>query len=629
MTDFIGFTALTLLYTMAVIGWGGLVFRLTRQPDDSIVTGAAGRFILGLATLYVLFLALSLAGRLHRIEVGVVIGLGALACGVSIPAVFDRAALSAGALKTWRRMDLAIAGGVAFLVVTQWIFALTPLMFYDLLTYHFLAPAQFLSAGSLVHIPWNVQSNSPLALQLTTGMSLALDSSGQIAKFLMTVIGTLAPAGAYALLRDSSRRAGLLAALCILCFPEFWVMQTLGVVDLPVAALTLWGAVWARRAMQEGNWREALLSGAALGLAVGSRYQVILLTSWLLAVIFVETRRAQPRLLNRKTAGAIALIGCLIIVMLAPWLIRNYAHMGNPVFPIAMEWLGGAEWSATQNAALQREALGAPLTASTPLQAVLAPFAGLMVLPSNGLFGLGLLLAALIAVAGPQRSIRLAAILGLGGLVLWGLLRPAAGVPLLRYNALSFVFLLAATGAVLGSEWLPEKTGTRIALALCGGSWIIAMLHVHSIIPAVQSIVNPVARKAVQDRFIPSSAAFGYINEKLDPERDKVLVLGETRGFWLRVPFIAPSAFNGPQLESLFSKDPVASGWSNELANLKITHILLSNSEMERLHKNYGYMSLPADQADALSRWMQSLAKVFDDGRGNVVLALNGARESD
>jgi len=137
-------------------------------------------------------------------------------------------------------------------------------------------------------------------------------------------------------------------------------------------------------------------------------------------------------------------------------------------------------------------------------------------------------------------------------LIIWGLIRPTGGDALIRYNAVSIAFLLAAAGAMLGSEKISEKVGTTAAVIVAGVSLVIGIGQLQRILPAAQSLIDPRLREALHQANVPSWAALDYVNENLDPAHDKVLVIGETRGFWLQIPNITPSAFNGPQLDEVF-----------------------------------------------------------------------------
>jgi hypothetical protein len=627
LSEHIGVLAIALVFVLSVFGWGGLVRRAI-GPSGSFWQDLGVRVVLGSTVLYVVSLLLCLVGRFHRLEVGICLGLGVAAASLELPDLLKHASSTVVSVMASGKSERALLIVVGVFAVVQIVSGLTPLVFHDLQVYHFLAPAQFLMTGTLNHIPWNAQTNTPLAMQLVVGLSFSLDRFGDVAKVIFTLFGCLAAAGAYEFIRPAGARPALLAALCVLSFPEFLLIQTLGAVDLAIASFMIFGAVWTRQTFLEGTLRSAVLAGLAFGLAVGSRYQAIVPVLWI-----VLTFVAGATLMNRRYPGLaemkdLLVIGILIVVMVAPWLVRNYVQVGNPVFPLLQfVWPNNSEWSAEQNDMWNIGVFGPPFSQLSAVQKVLTPVALLLIQPANGLFGLALLFGAMLSFMVPQWPVRLAGFLGLTGLVMWSLIRPGAGVALLRYNAVSLVFLLAATGAVFGSEWIRPKAGTAIAMILSVGSLLVGFVHVQSVFPAAQSIVDRRVRQAVHQMNVPSWQAFDYLNEKLDRGHDKVLLLGETRAFWLDVPYIAPSPYNGRQLNEIFGGGAQPEDWTKTLSSMGLTHLLVSNPEIERWHNQYKYLNLTDEEWARLNNWMHTLKKVFDDDRGTIILALEDSTD--
>jgi hypothetical protein len=306
--------------------------------------------------MYALFIALAYWGHLHRTEVIVAGAIGILLSSAEIPRLNLSAGVAFFELKTWSRIDGLVVLAIVVYAAVHFLAGMTPLMLNDGQIYHFLAPAQFLESGSLSHIPWNADTNTPLALQFIVGMSQAVDPSGQAAKWIFTLFGCLAAAGIFEFLRPAGLRAALLATACVLCFPEFLLMHTLGSVDLAIAGMIIFGAIWARKALSEGSLWYALLAGFAFGLAAGSRYQAIVHVSWVLIVLLIEAMWTKSLRLLRGTRD-VAVMLCLIAMMLAPWLVRNYTHLGNPIFPLTPDNALG-EWSSIQAAIWKGASLG-------------------------------------------------------------------------------------------------------------------------------------------------------------------------------------------------------------------------------------------------------------------------------
>jgi len=197
--------------------------KLFHSEKSSFWSDLAGRLVAGLGVLYVCCIFLGAAGLFHRVEAAIAIGAGVL---ISAGFLFDfgRAAAQEWKAQHWSVEDALWIASIGVLTVLQLAFGLTPLIFYDLQVYHLLAPAQFLQTGGFSHIPWNVLTNSPMAIQLTVGASLAMDPTGQVAKMLFATFGCFICIGAYLFIRSSGRRPALVAALFTLSIPEFWLM---------------------------------------------------------------------------------------------------------------------------------------------------------------------------------------------------------------------------------------------------------------------------------------------------------------------------------------------------------------------------------------------------------------------
>jgi hypothetical protein len=299
-------------------------------------------------------------------------------------------------------------------------------------------------------------------------------------------------------------------------------------------------------------------------------------------------------------------------------LIRNYLHFGNPVYPLLHNWLGGSEWSAVQNSRFQLDIMGRPWSDLTTLQKVMSPVMGLFMTPNNGLFGIVLLLGTLLAISTNYRGIRVLAIVGIGSLLIWGFMHPMPGVELLRYNSAGLVLMLSCTGAILGSDRMRELKGVHIGVFLAGGSLIIGLTALQSILPVWQTLTDSNSRTLFWRANVPSWEAFEFANAKLDGSHDKILLIGESRGVWLEIPFIAPTAFNGPQLDQVFASDVSPQKWTRRLRAIGITHLLISFPEWQRFQKGYNYFTPPTE----FDVWLRSLPLLFDDKRGTILVSL-------
>jgi hypothetical protein len=602
---------------LAIFGWGELVCDALSRRHSDFVGYFSSRLLLGSFALYTAFIVLSSGAFLQPAPVITILVVGiAMAMLRLVPAL----RLLAGAIRStlqWSPGLRVLHGAILLLAVLQIACGLTPLVLYDSQIYQLLAPVQFLQAGSLVHIPWNVLTNAPMALQLTFGMSWIGDPSGGAFKLLMTCFGCLVLFAAARIGSEFGARGALLSCLFVACYPEFWMNQAFGVVDLATAAFLLFGLFWWRDALREHDWRGAVQAGIAFGMVMASRYQGVVFVGLAILFVLIDESARNVKAVRRKIASA-AIVVAVASAVVAPWLIRNYQNLGNPVYPLLHSILGGAEWSAPQAARFQIEVMGPALGDLQTVQKVLAPVGALLMVPSNGLFGFVMLLGSLIAVSTESRGLRVYALVGIAGMVTWGFMHPTAGVNLLRFNAAGLVLMLACTGAILGSERLREWKGMHAGLTLAFGSLIVGLVAMQGLIPVWETLTSATARTLFWRANVPSWEVFEYANTKLDPSRHKILLIGESRGVWLQIPFIAPTAFNGPQLDALFTREASPSGWIQQLSGLGVTHLLISFPEWERFQKGYNYFR-PSNE---FNLWLRTLPVLFDDRRGAVLLAL-------
>lgn len=620
LVEILRISAITFLYSVSILGWGDLARRFFPASDDSFIDYLSTRLVLGCFSLYAALILLSAGKVLNRTSVTAALAVGLLFALSRLRSAAEKLRQAFRQTSEWSYSQRLLLGIICILAALQVACGFTPLVFYDSQIYQLATPVQFLNAGGFVHVPWNVYSNSPMALQLTLGMSWIFDSTGSTFKLLMTLLGCWILLGAARIASQLGVWASLLAALFVVSYPEFWVWQTLGTVDLPVASLLLFGVIWWQQALRRQSWTLLSLAGMAFGLVLASRYQGIVLIAWSLLAVFVAESFRIPALLFRNLLKATAIV-VVIVLIIAPWIVRNYAYFGNPVFPLLYGWLGGSEWSVDQANRLRNEVMGRSLFEASATEMALAPVNALMTPPGNGLFGPILLLGSLLAICAGIGEFRLYGVLGLGGLIIWGLIHPTVTMPLLRFTAPNIILLLTCTGAILASNGFVELKSIYIAIALALASVIISFVLVESFIPVWKSLTSSPGRASVWRANVPAWEAMQFANANLDPAHHKVLFIGETRGLWLNIPSIAPSAFNGPQLAEIFTGlEPDT--WRDRLKKLGVTHLLVNSQEWGRLREGWAYFVLPNDSVDKFNRWLQSLPVLFNDQHGTVVLLL-------
>ncbi|MBI4936270.1 MAG: glycosyltransferase family 39 protein [Actinobacteria bacterium] len=132
----------------------------------------------------------------------------------------------------------------------------------------------------------------------------------------------------------AGRRAGVAAAFIAAVYPNLWMNDGL-VMSESVSTLFVGLSMWAAwRLARDGERRQALLLGVALGLGVLARSELVLFVPLVAGWVILARRRDwRPALMVIGTAG----------LVVAPWVVFNLTRFERPVFLTTNDgttWLG-------------------------------------------------------------------------------------------------------------------------------------------------------------------------------------------------------------------------------------------------------------------------------------------------
>ncbi|HEV8257073.1 MAG TPA: hypothetical protein VGR42_08880 [Casimicrobiaceae bacterium] len=139
--------------------------------------------------------------------------------------------------------------------------------------------------------------------------------------------------------------------LAFLAIPTVQIQLTSSYIDVPVnAAVTLALMVVLRILVQaDGDHRaDILIALAALGVAVGSKYQMlpIALITWGVIILLAIRNPAIVRAQRREIVfGTLCLAG---VIVLLPKLVMNVVNFGNPLYPIEFDF-GPVHFQGSEN----------------------------------------------------------------------------------------------------------------------------------------------------------------------------------------------------------------------------------------------------------------------------------------
>ncbi len=246
--------------------------------------------------------------------------------------------LAAGALlllRRWRILDLELglrsplSWILAPFAACSAFLALAPPLSLDSLVYHLALPKQFALQGQAFEMPWNLHSYFPQHAELLFGLTLELDATGILAQVLHLVaafwtvvvvirVGT----------REFDRRAGIFAAIILCSIPAYCVIAGWAWNDWFVLLYTALGLDRILSFRDSKARHDYLLAALFLGAAAAVKYNALPLLALLAVGFSGKARRLVP-------AAAIA-----VAVLCAPWYGTNLIEHANPVYPLLSETHG-------------------------------------------------------------------------------------------------------------------------------------------------------------------------------------------------------------------------------------------------------------------------------------------------
>jgi len=325
---------------------------------------------LGLGILSTLTLALGVAGLLNSTTVWILLAIGGVAGLARVylaqhkteprdesesSSVTRRSATKHDAITQTACILLALSLVVP-LAVTLFGASLPPGLIweeeangYDALEYHLQGPREYYDAGRITFLPHNVYTSFPQQMEMQYLLLMHLAGGAHAAAIASQLLHAACGILAVLALACWTRAGAGRWAVAAIAGTTPWLTQV-GCLAYVENGMLLFAAVAAGLVVDQIrtagvlDWRAVLTAGICAGLAGGCKYTALVFVAVSLALAWLMIMRAPLRV--RLTRVAIFGVGTLLAF--CPWLIRNAAFTGNPVYPFAYEWFGGAAWSAEQ-----------------------------------------------------------------------------------------------------------------------------------------------------------------------------------------------------------------------------------------------------------------------------------------
>ena len=343
------------LYVLAfLVTCAGLGRRIARWLGAGSVATflekATVALLLGAGALELIPFVLGATGRLSVGTLRVGLALVALAALPDAWAALRRARSELAGLDrppTWVLVWLlALLPGLIVALFS----AVTPTLEPDGLGYHLTVPKRWLLSGSLAYLPTYPYSNTPMGVEMLfmNGLAVAGDAAAKLTHFALGLVG------ACALFAAGVRLAGrgvAVAAVTAFLYGPFGVGPVLGWAYLEgatSAALIASGGAWLIwYQSRDPGWLRvtALLAGVGVSFKITAGLFPIALAAITLLVLTRDERTE-----NRSPVAALATVARLlplILLPVLPFLVRSWLTTGNPIFPMAAQWIRSRDFSSS------------------------------------------------------------------------------------------------------------------------------------------------------------------------------------------------------------------------------------------------------------------------------------------
>ncbi|MZG30781.1 MAG: hypothetical protein F3741_08250 [Nitrospinae bacterium] len=481
-------------------------------------------------------------------------------------------------LKTFIQIILGI---IIFFLLSL---AMAPAFSTDALVYHLAVPKAYLEAGGVTNLPNNIYSFFPQQMEMLYLFALALGTE-QLAQLTGLGIALLLLIALHQYYRQTgSANYALLAPLLYISTPTFFNIASAAYVDLQAAtyvflAFYAWENGCSRK---QSNW--FLLMCLFAGAAVATKLTTVIILP--LAFLGIATLGRRSNNTGKVVSQCLTLV-IVSLILLLPWLARNYYFTGNPLAPYFMTFLGGENgmnWDITRS---QQQfqyyssfGMGHSILDFLLLPINLTFFSEPHSLKFDGQIGvLYLLLLPTLLCLRRQSLPMLSFFLVL--MVFWFI-----QTQYIRLLAPAFAFLsvLLVTGLEKGFKNYGDSVGKKetvfLSLILTFGLLFntSTILKEWVRIKPLSYLFNKENRDQFLIRQINAYPAYSVANHLIGEKGKVLLVYMRNLGYLMDRPFFSDTFFEAHTLRKIIDEEVYAENIIIRLKSMGITHILFNHN---------------------------------------------------
>ncbi len=221
--------------------------------------------------------------------------------------------------------------GLIFL--SQLLVSLAPATRYDALNYHLTLPKTYLLQEKISDIPWLVMSGMPQVSEMVYTILMGLGGESSVLVF-NGLIGALITLGLVGFLEKKLDQESAWVGVASL-FGGFTFASALswGYVDLMAAFFGLGVVILLDDFRKTGDKKSVFSAGIFSGLAFGCKYPAgVIILAGISSLIYYFLKNK-----NKNWFKSIGLFSLGAGLLVLPWMIKNFAFTGNPIYPFFFE----------------------------------------------------------------------------------------------------------------------------------------------------------------------------------------------------------------------------------------------------------------------------------------------------
>ncbi len=531
-------------------------------------------FAVGTWIMSVIILVLGTLGWLHQ-YVALALVLVPLGLGYRIWQKFF-VYLKLFSSDSWTWLEKCLLCLALFVLVLNVTHAFLPAWDYDVLEYHFAAGSEYLKAGKIAFLQDNVYANFPQTMEMLAYFCMILMGKwfGAImAQILLQVYGIALLLAVFGLARSILDSAIAARTSCLLVFLLPWTSELLQVyyVEIPlVFYIILALCIWCLEERQISPYQRFFWTGALFGMACSIKYNALFLGLPAFFPWFLWTWWKQG-----KRVWVVPTFAAGLMLAFSPWLIRNWANTGNPIYPLWNSWIIPGYWTDWMYARFRY--------AHEPRQIgfiqMLKHLARTFFWDSHtSLLHLSLLIPGLGYLLSRSRNI-------IWFIVIWLWLWLGYTNQIERFVFVIWIICGIGMGPIL--QWAcTQQINLRWIMPIL--FLLLAYHHAYLSAPMVYDhfVGTKTSAQWLQETYPPYEAE-QFIQENLQDH--KLLVVGEARIFYLDCPIVSSTVFDRNLLETLFQEHQQPKKIAQALQNQNIHFIYVNWQEIARLQDTYSF----------------------------------------